>query len=327
MSDPRWPKYTWDARARQYRGDDGRFVPRTAVRVALDEFIDRAALRIEADARLLQAGRISLIDWQLRTEKNIKLIHTASAAIAAGGWAQATAKDWSAAANRIKAQYRYLERFARQIEDGLPLDGRFLTRAASYGTAGSGTYEKVLRGRDLASGLVIEERRRLHSLHPCPACILYADADWQPPGVLPDIGEDCECGSRCRCTFERRFAALSKLKFTPSDRAKDQGYRTVWADVARLDAGFQRDKGYAIGPHGTGAIPGRLAGFRDFLAKARRAGTAIEMPLVVVDAGGLVSFIDGRHRFAVLRDLGVTQIPVSVPAEQVDQARRLFGAR
>lgn len=321
--DARWPLYTWDSRARQYRDARGRFVPRTAVRQALDEFVDAAAVRIEVDARLLQAGRINLPEWQLRMEANLKAIHTASAAIAAGGWAQATAADWSAAAVRLKKQYGFLRRFARQIEAGLPLDGRFLNRAASYAVAGDGTYERVLRRIDLATKLVIEEHRIINSLHPCGSCIGYEAAGWQPPGVLPDTGEDCECGYRCRCSFERRMLDLAKLRFKPSPRGSGD-YTTVWVDVDRLDRGFQRDAGFYIGASGQGAIPGRQADFRRFLSDADRH--AIEQPEVVVDPDGTVSFVNGRHRFSVLRDLGLTQIPVSVATGGVETARRLFGA-
>lgn len=211
MPQPRWPKYTWDARARQYRAATGRFVPRTAVRQALDEVIDLQAAEIRRDAERLQAGKLTLIEWQLRMEKSIKLIHTASAAIAAGGWAQATAKDWSIAAAKIRQEYKFLNRFARQIANGLPLDGRFLARAASYGTAGSGTYEAVLRRRDLGSGEVIAEARLLHSLNPCQSCVAYHNMGRQAPGVLPDIGQECDCRSRCRCTFQRWFRRRQAL--------------------------------------------------------------------------------------------------------------------
>lgn len=320
-----WPLYTWDPRARQYRDARGRFVPRTAVRQALSEFVDAAAVRIEVDARLLQAGRINLSEWQLRMEANLKAIHTASAAIAAGGWAQATARDWSAAAVRLKKQYAFLRRFARQIEQGLPLDGRFLVRAASYAVAGDGTYERVLRGIDLASGLVIEERRIINSEHPCASCITYRALGWQAPGVLPDTGEDCLCGMRCRCTFERHMLDLARLRFKPSPRGGGGDYTTVWVDVEQLDRGFQRDKGFYIGAKGAGAIPGRQAGFRQFLSDVDKH--AIEQPEVVVDPDGTVSFVNGRHRFSVLRDLGIKEIPVSVAAGGVETARRLFGAR
>jgi hypothetical protein len=323
-----WPQYTWDATSGQYRGASGRYVPRTAVRQALDEAIDRAKVRIDFDARRLQSGAINLPEWQIRTENHLRSIHVMSAAIAAGGWAQATPADWSVAGNRFKKQLRFLERFARQIESGeQPLDGRFLNRAASYGSAGSGTYEAALRKRELATGLAIEERRRLHSASPCTSCLGYHALGWQEPGVLPGIGESCECGMRCRCTFQRRMARATNLKFVPSQRAIDSGMRTVWVDVKALDAGFQKDAGFAIAPGGAGAIPGRLAGFRAFLKKAKASGTPIEQPEVTVAADGAVSFTNGRHRFAVLRDLGVRILPVSVARAAVALVRRLFGAR
>ena len=212
-----WPSFTWDASARQYRASDGRFVPRRQVRQALDESIEIAKGRISTDARALQAGAINLPEWQIRTEKNLKAIHVMSAAVAAGGWAQATARDWSRAANRLKKQYRFLDRFARQIESGeQPLDGRFLVRAESYAVAGSGTYEAVLRRIDLATGLVTQERRLLHSANPCTSCLGYHALGWQPPDTLPEIGEDCECGMRCQCTFERRVKKGEGRKRPPA---------------------------------------------------------------------------------------------------------------
>ncbi len=85
MPAPRWPKYTWDANARQYRGGDGKFVSRKVVRQALDETIESAKADITQVSRQLQLGRISLIDWQLQMEKSVKTIHVMSAAVAAGG--------------------------------------------------------------------------------------------------------------------------------------------------------------------------------------------------------------------------------------------------
>lgn len=323
-----WPSFTWDATARQYRDSRGRFVPRRQVRQALDEAIDRAKAEIARDARALQAGAINLPEWQIRTENQLRAIHTMSAAVAAGGWAQATAADWARAGNRLKKQYRYLERFARQIEGGeQPLDGRFLVRAESYATAGSGTYEAVLRRIDLGRAVVLAERRVLHSTSPCVPCLGYHALGWQPPETLPDIGEECECGMRCQCTFQRRTLPLSAIRFRPSDRAERDDYETVLVDVGKLNEGFQRDRGFAIGKGGAGAVGGRLAGFKDWLRKHVPGGTRVEQPEVTVDADGTVSFVDGRHRFAVLRDMGVGRMPVSVPRGQAGRVRRLFGAK
>lgn len=119
--------------------------------------------------------------------------------------------------------------------------------------------------------------------------------------------------------------SLEGIEFTPSRAAKAQRMATVVVDVTKLDAAFQRDKGFAIGPSGEGAIAGRIPGFVAFLAKARAEGIPIEQSQIVVKADGSVSFIDGRHRFSVLRDMGLRWIPVSVPRSQADRARRFFG--
>lgn len=329
---PRWPKYTWDDQARQYRDGDGRFVPRTAVRQVLDETIDSAGFDMRADAAALQAGKINLVEWQLRMERNIKAIHTSSVAAASGGWAQVDPAGWSAAAVRIRFEYARLDDFARDIANGLPLDGRFLVRAASYAGAGSRTYERVLRRADLATGRVIAERRLLHSLHPCISCVAYEAMGWQEPGVLPDIGEDCLCEGFCRCSFERKFrrrgvpeTVAAGVTFTPSAAAKAQRMTTVMVDVAKLDEAFQKDTGFAIGPGGAGAITGRREAFLAFLAKARAEGKPVEQPQVTVDPEGGVAFVDGRHRFSVLRDQGVERLPISVPRSQAARARRFFG--
>lgn len=320
-----WPKFTWDARSRQYKDARGKFVPRRAVRQALDEAIEQAKQGIADVSRNLQSGTVNLPQWQITMEQQLKAIHVMSAAAAAGGWAQATPKDWAAAGRRLQQQYKFLENFAYQIEQGLPLDGRFLNRAQSYATAGSGTYEKVLRQKDLASSVVLAERRRLHSANPCTPCLGYHALGWQPPETLPDIGESCDCHSRCQCTFERKLLPLSALKFKPSERAESGDYETVWVDVKRLDTAFQRDKGFAIGPGGKGAVGGRIPAFKAWLRKFVPQGARIEQPQITVDDDGGVSFTEGRHRFAVLRDLGLVRIPVSVATSLVDRVRRLFG--
>lgn len=208
--DARWPEFTWDSASRRYRNAKGRFVSRRAVRQVLDEVIDSAAQGLLRNALALQAGHINLVQWQINAENNIRLIHTAATAAAAGGWAQATAADWAYAGHRIRKEFTHLDRFARQIANGLPLDGRFIVRSTMYGAAASRTYETRARQLALATGMVLAERRLIHSFRPCEDCVAYEALDWQPPGVLPDIGEDCKCEWRCRCSFERLYAPGSR---------------------------------------------------------------------------------------------------------------------
>jgi hypothetical protein len=113
--------------------------------------------------------------------------------------------------------------------------------------------------------------------------------------------------------------------FVPSAAAKAQRMATVWVDVLKLDEAFQRDVGFAITRSGAGAIPGRIEGFKQFFKRAQTEGIAIEQSQVVVNKDGGVSFINGRHRFSVLRDRGVKQLPVSVPRGQVNRVKKFFG--
>jgi predicted double-glycine peptidase len=98
----------------------------------------------------------------------------------------------------------------------------------------------------------------------------------------------------------------------------------VQVDPARLDVAFAKDADYYL-PPGVAAPserPGGRAGVEDFL----RTGKPLQAPRASLDANGALSFIDGRHRFAVLRDAGVDQVGVMVPVEQVALFRQAFGA-
>jgi hypothetical protein len=67
----------------------------------------------------------------------------------------------------------------------------------------------------------------------------------------------------------------------------------------------------------------RYLGFLDFLCT--------EIPVIVATAlmdrdGQSLRFIDGKHRFCVYRDLGLSCIPMLVPLSQYREIKRRFGA-
>ena len=198
------PTFTFDYKTRQFRDEaTGRFVSRADLRRRVDVYVDNVRARVKQAGERLRDGRLTLPQWQLEMESIIKRGHTASGAIGSGGWKQATSADWGRIGARVKSEYGYLQNFAIDIENGLPLDGRFLNRAQQYGQAVCQSYESQIRKLDLASG-PMEERRLLHAEHSCNECISYAARGWQPGGELPDIGAACSCKSSCRCSFERR---------------------------------------------------------------------------------------------------------------------------
>jgi hypothetical protein len=100
------------------------------------------------------------------------------------------------------------------------------------------------------------------------------------------------------------------------------GYSLVPVNVAAFDVGFQaadtefRGEMY-VGPGGTGAAIGdRYQRFGEFAATAN----SIEAPTVSVDENGRVSFGNGRHRFAYMRDQGVGSVPVAMDQESLQNA-------
>jgi len=94
----------------------------------------------------------------------------------------------------------------------------------------------------------------------------------------------------------------------------------VWVDPQRLDQDWQKDAGYYLPPGEDKS--GRAADFRRFLAKEK----AVEASRVVLGDDGEISFVDGRHRFSVLRDDGASRVAVMVPVDQVPEFEARYGA-
>lgn len=196
------PDYTWTAN-RRYRGADGRFVSRASVRGALDAYLEGLAGEMRELTAAAFRGELELPAWQARMQALVKDGHSAAAAVGSGGRGQVGRDGWLLVARRVKSGYGDLRELAAGLADGSLSPGQVSGRVLRLAIKPTATYEEVLRLGDLASGLVDEERRLLHSSRSCPSCTRYEAMGWQPAGVLPGIGVDCECGDFCRCSFER----------------------------------------------------------------------------------------------------------------------------
>jgi hypothetical protein len=98
-----------------------------------------------------------------------------------------------------------------------------------------------------------------------------------------------------------------------------QGHTLHYVDVDKFDKAFEKNSDQYIGKGGTGnTIKNRYQGVHDFLEKAEsmRASESHVKP------DGRVTFGDGRHRFAYLRDKGLKEIPMSFDKESVIHAKK-----
>ncbi len=198
---PRRP-YRWNEIAGRYIGPGGRFVTFQAVRDYLDFSLDSSEAAILELGRRLQNGTISVEQWQLAMREHLKDIHTASSALAKGGWAQMSQADYGRVGSQLRKQYEHLDKFAKQIEGGLILDGRFTNRLKLYAQSGRATYHMVERAEQALRGMT-EERNILGAADHCSDCLAETARGWVPIGDIVLIGERL-CKSNCRCHLEYR---------------------------------------------------------------------------------------------------------------------------
>lgn len=193
--------FKWNVTAGRYVNARGQFVPRQAVRRAIDAAIDNTAKQMRATSEGLRNGTVTLDEWHLQMRTHIKNTHLWNRAAARGGWAQMTPKDYGAVGNAVRAQYAYVDRFAGEIAaETQKLDGRFLRRAEMYAQAGRRTYDVADREENAARGRT-RERNILGDADHCGECVALSARGWVAIGTLTPIGSR-ECLTSCRCFIE-----------------------------------------------------------------------------------------------------------------------------
>jgi hypothetical protein len=208
--------YTYDARTGRYRSAAGRFVRAAQVKEVQLATFDRGADRALALAKRLQSGEITLAEWQLGMAAEIKSATLLAAAHANGGWAALSPADYGRVGQWLahgptggRGQYEYLRAFAREIQAGLPLDGRFLRRARMYVLQANQYFE---RERARANGIrgFDQVRSIRHAADSCEGCIEQASRGWQDREayVWPG-GRDCL--TACRCSTTHRNSSTGDI--------------------------------------------------------------------------------------------------------------------
>jgi hypothetical protein len=167
-------------------------------RSAVAAVADTLAADLEALAGRWRAGTLNDSEFRLAMATALRNGHVAAAAVAAGGKASLTPTDLGSIGNRLKSEYKYLDRFVRGVDDPSGY-GNAAARAAMYGSAIAGTYEDGRRRVMRDEGATREKRVIGATVDSCPECLAYAAMGWQPTGTLPGVGEACSCLSRCRC--------------------------------------------------------------------------------------------------------------------------------
>lgn len=113
-------------------------------------------------------------------------------------------------------------------------------------------------------------------------------------------------------------SVLSRIEQRPTDRNKD--YFLLDIEPEKFDKIFSESQQY-IGKFGKGGIDNR---YHDFI-KYMEIGMPIYASTVVIREENnkpVISFVDGRHRYSVMRDLGFDRIPISIDEESMQVAQK-----
>jgi hypothetical protein len=136
-----------------------------------------------------------------------------------------------------------------------------------------------------------------------------------------------------RPTEEESFCEVKEL-LPPSNREPivfhlskldRPGFKLIEAEVSRLDQLWRESGEGYIHSDGTGAVAGRRDRFAEWLSAHPRK--PINAPWVYINGRGHLSFADGRHRFALLRDRGYRIVKVAIRNGQTGHLRKILNSR
>jgi hypothetical protein len=196
-------RFSFDPATRRYRNlETGRLVSGATVdNLALTQ-IDRFKQRLMDVTAGLFKDDISLGTWEKTVAGLLKTLHIQQHKLGVGNMTQ---RDYGIVGNKLRSEYRFLRNFSADIAFGRLSENQIRARLAQYANAAWGSYQRGKREGFTRAG-IRWEKRLLNSKVPCKDCPGYAYAGWVPAGFLPNIGENCECQSNCKCTLIYSFA-------------------------------------------------------------------------------------------------------------------------
>lgn len=194
--------FTWDNKSQRYRyKDSGKFVSAQAVRSLTEKYIDQLKTDVGTIADKLFSGKINIATWENTTARALKDLHVNQFLLGRGGLKQVSARDYGIIGSELKKEYQFLRGFSQDILAGKMKREQFRDRVSKYVDSSYGTYELGRAEGHREAGYNWERRIRNAAVS-CDSCVAYAARGWQPLLTLPNIGDECDCKSRCRCTKE-----------------------------------------------------------------------------------------------------------------------------
>jgi hypothetical protein len=192
-------EWNYDPISGRYRGANGRFLSQSAVEALVDGRISKLGRLLRRYTNMLDRGDITLDQWQESVRQALKLAHVQAAMIGSGGRNSMTPVEWGRIGQRLRAEYRYLEAFARDLLAGSVSTPMALARIGMYAESVRGAYWEGTSMRQERQGYSLMRRILDSQAKHCQDCLDYAARGVVPIGSLPLPGQRCACRSNCKC--------------------------------------------------------------------------------------------------------------------------------
>jgi hypothetical protein len=191
--------WSYDPVSGRYRGENGRFLGQKAVEALIDGRVGKLSTQLKDYTRRLSDGAITLDQWQGSVREVIKMAHIQSAVLGQGGRDALSASDYGRVGQKLRQEYRYLERFVRDLLSGAVSSASALNRIGLYAESIRSSYWEGTTARQEQQGYSLMQRILDGQAQHCQDCIGYAQRGIVPIGSLPMPGQRCECRARCKC--------------------------------------------------------------------------------------------------------------------------------
>lgn len=203
-------RYAWEpgegfGRYRDLR--TGRIVPESEIRRVIDRALREDQKRAAAITDLYRAKQITREEWNAGMRQIVKDVHLYTNAAARGGWSNMTPSAYGQTGAAVRAQYRFLEQFNKELQRGKQKkDGTMTRRAKMYVQAGRTTFHKAERTVKSEAGATHERNVLAAETDTCnpqasESCTAQSGRGWVPLGELLPIGRRL-CHTNCRCRIE-----------------------------------------------------------------------------------------------------------------------------
>jgi len=192
----------WDAQQAAYQREQ-RAVERATLITLLESRIASGWNGIDNLIPGLAGGQVGVAAWQEAFFVELRRAHFEMYALGRGGWSNMTAADWLTVDQKLRAEWDFLQQFARQIANGELSAAQIRARMRQYESGIWSSFHKGETQAFIDAGFT-EERRVLNPAEHCVDCVGWAAQGWQTIGSLPAPGEQSACGHNCKCNKEYR---------------------------------------------------------------------------------------------------------------------------